>query len=85
MGFMEKEITEAMQWVEIDTNSEGIIFIPGDMVPGIDEENAFAMVADFVLDVDDPMHARGLIEAAGFKTLSPQELSEIEPFHYVAY
>ncbi len=57
----------------------------------INIENGYGFVIEsrkdavFVLDVDDPVHARGVIEAAGFKTLSPQELSEIEPFHYVAY
>ena len=57
----------------------------------INIENGYGFVIEsrknavFVLDIDDPAHARNLIEAAGFKTLSPQELSEIEPFHYLGY
>lgn len=57
----------------------------------INIENGYGFVIEsrknavFVLDVHDPAHTRDRIEAAGFKTLSPQELSEIEPFHYVAY
>ena len=57
----------------------------------INIENGYGFVIEsrkdavFVIDVADPAHAKSLIEAAGFKTLSPQELSEIEPFHYVAY
>ncbi|MBW2572151.1 MAG: ACT domain-containing protein [Deltaproteobacteria bacterium] len=41
--------------------------------------------AVFVLDVKDAEQAEDLIKASGFKTLTPQELSEIEPFHYVGY
>ena len=39
----------------------------------------------FVIDVNDIERAKDLIEASGFKTLTPQQLSEIEPFHYVGY
>lgn len=54
-------------------------------------ENAYGFViqsrknAVFVLDVKDLERAKDLIEASGFETLTPQELSEIEPFHYVQY
>lgn len=54
-------------------------------------ENGYGFVIEsrknavFVLDVENPAQARELIEDSGFKTLSPQELSEIEPFHYVGY
>ena len=54
-------------------------------------ENGYGFVIEsrknavFVLDVEDPDRARELIETSGFKTLTPQELSEIEPFHYVTY
>jgi hypothetical protein len=57
----------------------------------INIENGYGFVIEsrknavFILDVDDPAHVRDLIEASGFQTLSPQELSEIEPFNYVAY
>jgi hypothetical protein len=36
----------------------------------------------FVIDVNDIDRAKDLIEASGFKTLTPQQLSGIEPFHY---
>ena len=54
-------------------------------------ENGYGFViqsrknAVFVLDVKDLERAKDLIEASGFETLTPQELSEIEPFHYVQY
>ena len=57
----------------------------------INIENGYGFVIEsrknavFVLDVEDPARARDLIETSGFKTLAPQELSEIEPFHYVTY
>ena len=57
----------------------------------INIENGYGFVIEsrknavFVLDVKDPIPAKDLIEASGFKTLTPQQLSEIEPFHYVGY
>ena len=41
--------------------------------------------AVFVLEIEDSERARDLIEASGFKTLAPEQLSEIEPFHYLGY
>lgn len=60
-------------------------------VEKINIENGYGFVIEsrknavFILDVSDLTKARVLIETSGFKTLSPQELSEIEPFHYVGY
>ena len=60
-------------------------------VENINIENGYGFVIEsrknavFVLDIIDTARARELIESSGFKTLSPQELSEIEPFHYVGY
>ena len=57
----------------------------------INVENGYGFVIEsrknavFVLEIKDPESAKDLIEASGFKTLTPQELSEIEPFHYVGY
>ncbi len=57
----------------------------------INIENGYGFVIEsrknavFILDVKDLARAKDLIEASGFKTLSPQQLSEIEPFHYVGY
>ena len=57
----------------------------------INIENGYGFVIEsrknavFILDIKDPAGAKDLIEAAGFKTLAPQELSEIEPFHYIGY
>lgn len=57
----------------------------------INIENGYGFVIEsrknaiFILDVKDLARARDLIETSGFKTLSPQQLSEIEPFHYVGY
>ena len=57
----------------------------------INIENGYGFVIEsrknavFVLDVKDSARAKDLIEASGFKTLSPQQLSDIEPFHYVGY
>ena len=54
-------------------------------------ENGYGFVIEsrkhavFVLDVTDAERTEDLIKASGFKTLTPQELSEIEPFHYVGY
>ena len=60
-------------------------------VEKVNIENGYGFVIEsrknavFILDVSDLAKARDLIETSGFKTLSPQELSEIEPFHYVGY
>ncbi len=57
----------------------------------INIENGYGFVIEsrknavFILDIKDSAHAKDLIEASGFKTLTPQQLSEIEPFHYVGY
>ena len=57
----------------------------------INVENGYGFVIEsrknavFVLEIKDPAPARDVIEASGFKTLTPQQLSEIEPFHYVGY
>jgi hypothetical protein len=57
----------------------------------INIENGYGFVIEsrknavFILDVTDLAKAKNLIETSGFKALSPQELSEIEPFHYVGY
>ena len=57
----------------------------------INIENGYGFVIEsrknavFILDVKDLARAVDLIEASGFKTLSPQQLSEIEPFHYAGY
>jgi len=54
-------------------------------------ENGYGFVIEsrknavFILEIKDSAHAKDLIEASGFKTLTPQQLSEIEPFHYVGY
>jgi hypothetical protein len=61
------------------------------LAKNINIENGYGFVIEsrknavFVLEIKDTARARDLIEASGFKTLSPQELSEIEPFHYVGY
>ena len=57
----------------------------------INIENGYGFVIEsrknavFILEIKDSAHAKDLIEASGFKTLTPQQLSEIEPFHYVGY
>ena len=57
----------------------------------INIENGYGFVIEsrknavFILDVKELDRARDLIAASGFKTLAPQELSEIEPFHYMGY
>ncbi|UCD88744.1 MAG: ACT domain-containing protein [Desulfobacterales bacterium] len=57
----------------------------------INIENGYGFVIEsrknavFILDVIELERAKSLIKTSGFKTLSPQELSEIEPFHYVGY
>ena len=54
-------------------------------------ENGYGFVIEsrknavFVLEIKDSARAKDLIEASGFATLTPQELSEIEPFHYFGY
>ncbi|MEJ2657642.1 MAG: ACT domain-containing protein [Desulfobacterales bacterium] len=57
----------------------------------INIENGYGFVIEsrkdavFILDVKELERAKNLIEASGFKTLAPQELSDIEPFHYLGY
>jgi hypothetical protein len=57
----------------------------------INIENGYGFVIEsrknavFVIDVNNIERAKDLIEASGFKTLTPQQLSDIEPFHYVGY
>jgi len=57
----------------------------------INIENGYGFVIEsrkhavFILEIKDSARAKDLIEASGFKTLTPQQLSEIEPFHYVGY
>ena len=57
----------------------------------INIENGYGFVIEsrknavFVLEIKDSLRAKDLIEASGYKTLTPQQLSEIEPFHYVGY
>lgn len=57
----------------------------------INIENGYGFVIEsrknavFVIEVKDPPRAKDLVEASGFTTLTPQQLSEIEPFHYVGY
>ncbi len=57
----------------------------------INIENAYGFVIEsrknavFVLEVRDPETAGPIIHAAGFETLTPQALADIEPFHYMNY
>jgi hypothetical protein len=57
----------------------------------INIENGYGFVIEsrknavFILDVKELERAKDLIKASGFKTLAPQELSDIEPFHYMGY
>jgi hypothetical protein len=57
----------------------------------INIENGYGFVIEsrknavFILDVNELNRARELIETSGFQTLTPRQLSEIEPFHYVGY
>jgi len=61
------------------------------LAENINIENGYGFVIEsrknavFVLEIKDTDRAKALIEAAGFKTLTPQQLSEIEPFHYLGY
>jgi hypothetical protein len=54
-------------------------------------ENGYGFVIEsrknavFVLEIKDATRAKAVIEASGFTTLTPQELSEIEPFNYFGY
>jgi len=60
-------------------------------VKNVNIENGYGFVIEsrknavFVLEVKDPVQSKELIEDAGFQTLTPQQLSEIEPFHYLGY
>ncbi len=57
----------------------------------INIENAYGFVIEsrkdavFVLEVKDIDGADTAIKGAGFKTLSSEALSDIEPFHYMKY
>jgi len=57
----------------------------------INIENAYGFVLEswkqavFVVDVDQIEKAEKIIDEAGFKTLDPDALSAIEPFHYMKY
>ena len=58
---------------------------------GINIENAYGFVLEsnktavFVVDVSDPQGAEKILKAHKFKTLSPEALATIEPFHYMKY
>lgn len=58
---------------------------------GINIENAYGFVLEsnktavFVVDVPDPESAQKILKAHKFKTLSPEALATIEPFHYMKY
>ncbi len=57
----------------------------------INIENGYGFVIEsrknavFVLEIKNSLRAKDLIESSGYQTLTPQQLSEIEPFHYVGY
>ena len=58
---------------------------------GVNVENAYGFVLEswkqavFVVDVDQINKTEKILEEAGFKTLDPDALSSIEPFHYMRY
>ncbi len=58
---------------------------------GVNIENAYGFVLEswkqavFVVDVDQINKTEKILEEAGFKTLDPDALSSIEPFHYMRY
>jgi len=58
---------------------------------GINIENAYGFVLEsnktavFVVDVSDPAKAQTVLKEHGFKTLTPEALATIEPFHYMKY
>ena len=58
---------------------------------GVNIENAYGFVLEswkqavFVVDVDQINKTEKILEEAGFKTLDPDALSSIEPFHYMKY
>lgn len=57
----------------------------------VNVNNAYGFVvasyerAIFVVDVDQPEKAEGILAKNGFKTLDTEELSSVEPFHYSKY
>ncbi len=57
----------------------------------INIENAYGYVIEsrkyavFVLEVQDVSAAKAAIRKGGFSIVSPQAVSEIEPFHYMRY
>jgi hypothetical protein len=58
---------------------------------GINIENAYGFVLEssktavFVVDVSDTDKAQKVLKEHGFKTLTPESLAAIEPFHYMKY
>ena len=58
---------------------------------GINVENAYGFVLEshknavFVVDVDKLEETVSLLEKEKFKTLDPEALNAIEPFHYMQY
>lgn len=58
---------------------------------GININNAYGFVLEcaskavFVVDVDQIEKTEKLVEKNGFKTLDTEELSRVEPFHYMKY
>ncbi|HOJ13408.1 MAG TPA: ACT domain-containing protein [Deltaproteobacteria bacterium] len=58
---------------------------------GINIENAYGFVLEsnktavFVIDVSDLEGTQRILRDHGFKTLSPEALAAIEPFHYMRY
>ncbi len=58
---------------------------------GINVENAYGFVLEthknavFVVEVDDITKTQKILSVKGFKTLDPDALNAIEPFHYMKY
>jgi hypothetical protein len=58
---------------------------------GINIENAYGFVLEsnktavFVIDVSDIEGAQKILKEHKFKTLSPEALATVEPFHYMKY
>ena len=58
---------------------------------GINIENAYGFVLEsnktavFVVDVSDIDTTEKILRENGFRTLSSEALSSIEPFHYMKY
>jgi hypothetical protein len=91
-----RQAQKALDREGLSVNLKDIIAVPIEDKPGafdklvqllagknINIENAYGSI--IILDVQELEMAREILEKAGFEILSEEEMSAVEPFHYMKY